>query len=1393
MVTRVDKYLGGLGIDATGKLEVTDNAAVVVGNGSTTGNVYAGTINSGGVELRANDYATLLSARSNDFNTYSVVLGGLTGANTAITNLQTGLTGTNTNLSGNVAIFNGAFTGSNTRLSGAESNVIALQGGLSGTNTNLSGNVAIFNGAFTGSNTRLSGAESNVASLQGGISGTNTNLSGNVAIFTGAFTGSNTRLSGAESNVESLQGGLSGANTAILNLQTGLSGTNTNLSGNVAIFVGAHTGSNTRISGAESNVASLQGGISGTNTNLSGNVAIFTGAHTGSNTRISGAESNVASLQGGLAGTNTNLSGNVAIFTGAFTGSNTRLAGAESNVESLQGGLSGANTINSTQATAITNLTTGLTGANTNISAITSSPVIFQSNVTILGNLTLAGNTTIVTSNTISFGDTLLSLGANNTVSDNLDIGLYGHYWNGTANSHSGIFRSAVSKDWMLFANYIIDLEGNSTVTISNSSFQLGTLRLANANAGFNVSAANAILGTSVYSGAVELRANDYATYLMALGGLTGANTNLSGNVAIFTGAFTGSNTRLAGAESNVIALQGGLSGANTINTNQTTGLTGANTNITALTGGLTGANTNITALTGGLAGANTNITALTGGLAGANTNITNLTSGLTGANTNITNLTSGLTGANTAIALRALAASPTFTGNATFDTSTLFVDSINDRVGIGTVSPGYLLDVRGTANVGALTATGTVTLGSNTNVKITGGTNGQVLATDGSGNLSYVGVLTAASPTFTGNATFDTNTLFVDSLNDRVGVGTVSPSAKIHLVDENNAGWRYEQYNTADGTNFRNYRARGTIASPTAVQSGDRLGSFLGAGYGVTGGFSGPNGGMSIWAAETFSVSNAGTYLTFATSATGTNPGGGGTEAMRIDSNARILIGSTATITGSAASKVQVFGSGNNASIQFCKTDLPTSGGSLVGIDAYAYDGNVNVVGSTINFRAAENWTSTNHGTDIQFRTTPIGSGAALTESMRITANGSVGIGTSSPGYLLDVRGTANVGALTTSGTVTLGSNTNVKITGGSSGQYLQTDGSGNLSYVTVQGVPVASIIMYGANTAPSGWLVCDGTAVSRSTYSGLFAVISNVFGIGDNSTTFNLPDFRGRSPHGVDASQSITIGGTSAGKINISYQNSSGTGTTGTGTTGTSTTGTSATAITATTSNASTTVASATSTGTTAGGSGSIPAATYSTGSGTGTIPAATYSTGTGTTAGGTTGGSTSGTGTTGTGTTGTGTSGSGGPTTHTLTTIAYQLPVLVKDQSPNSLVSGVTDHTAHTHTIPGLAVPGLSVPGLSIPGLSVPGLSVPALSIPAMNVSVPGLTIPAITVTIPGLSIPALTIPSLTVNTHTHNVPALTIPGLSIPGLSIPGLSVPALTVTHPATIVQFIIKT
>ena len=74
----------------------------------------------------------------------------------------------------------------------------------------------------------------------------------------------------------------------------------------------------------------------------------------------------------------------------------------------------------------------------------------------------------------------------------------------------------------------------------------------------------------------------------------------------------------------------------------------------------------------------------------------------------------------------------------------------------------------------------------------------------------------------------------------------------------------------------------------------------------------------------------------------------------------------------------------------------------------------------------------------------------------------------------------------------------------------------------------PAGTVNPYAGSTAPTGWLLAYGQAVSRTTYADLFAVLSTTYGSGDGSTTFNLPDMRGRVGAGLD-----NMGGTAASRL--------------------------------------------------------------------------------------------------------------------------------------------------------------------------------------------------------------------------------------------------------------------
>lgn len=73
-------------------------------------------------------------------------------------------------------------------------------------------------------------------------------------------------------------------------------------------------------------------------------------------------------------------------------------------------------------------------------------------------------------------------------------------------------------------------------------------------------------------------------------------------------------------------------------------------------------------------------------------------------------------------------------------------------------------------------------------------------------------------------------------------------------------------------------------------------------------------------------------------------------------------------------------------------------------------------------------------------------------------------------------------------------------------------------------QGIPTGALLDYAGGTVPLGYLLCNGAAVSRTTYADLFAVIGTTWGAGDGSTTFNLPDLRGRVTIGSGQGSGLT-----------------------------------------------------------------------------------------------------------------------------------------------------------------------------------------------------------------------------------------------------------------------------
>jgi microcystin-dependent protein len=150
-------------------------------------------------------------------------------------------------------------------------------------------------------------------------------------------------------------------------------------------------------------------------------------------------------------------------------------------------------------------------------------------------------------------------------------------------------------------------------------------------------------------------------------------------------------------------------------------------------------------------------------------------------------------------------------------------------------------------------------------------------------------------------------------------------------------------------------------------------------------------------------------------------------------------------------------------------------------------------------------------------------GSAGNFTVNGTLTATGLTDTGNMSVGGTLGVTGatsltTGSISGIVTAPTAAAGTNTTQLAT---------------TAFVLSNGAPTGGLIMWGTGTAPSGWLLCNGTAVNRTTYAALFAVISTTFGVGDGTTTFNLPNYTSRMPYGT------TVGATggSADAVVVSH----------------------------------------------------------------------------------------------------------------------------------------------------------------------------------------------------------------------------------------------------------------
>lgn len=139
---------------------------------------------------------------------------------------------------------------------------------------------------------------------------------------------------------------------------------------------------------------------------------------------------------------------------------------------------------------------------------------------------------------------------------------------------------------------------------------------------------------------------------------------------------------------------------------------------------------------------------------------------------------------------------------------------------------------------------------------------------------------------------------------------------------------------------------------------------------------------------------------------------------------------------------------------------------------------------------------------------------------------------------YLYDSKGAEDGNYITYSGEFTLGTvsypiDVRREGKGVAFGKVAETDNLFDVNFNArfrkpvqfdnnLDAIPIGSIQAFAGETLPTGWLLCDGSAVNRSTYSELFNTVGTIYGEGDGSTTFNLPNLQSRVPVGIDSSDS-------------------------------------------------------------------------------------------------------------------------------------------------------------------------------------------------------------------------------------------------------------------------------
>lgn len=171
------------------------------------------------------------------------------------------------------------------------------------------------------------------------------------------------------------------------------------------------------------------------------------------------------------------------------------------------------------------------------------------------------------------------------------------------------------------------------------------------------------------------------------------------------------------------------------------------------------------------------------------------------------------------------------------------------------------------------------------------------------------------------------------------------------------------------------------------------------------------------------------------------------------------------------------------------------------------------------------------------------VGQTVSIGSTLTVQGITSVGANLSVTGNIAVSASTASTsasnGALTVAGGAGVAGNLNV---GGTIVTPTMPAGTSNTAVATTafvqnNSVPTGALMMWSTASAPTGWLLCNGTAVSRTVYAALFAAIGTTFGSGDGSTTFNVPNYNNRTAVGAGGLYALGATGGSKDSIVVSH----------------------------------------------------------------------------------------------------------------------------------------------------------------------------------------------------------------------------------------------------------------